>query len=75
MENYIKTRNTIVAVCNQSGLSLLEICGVLSECLADVRDSMLSEVIYENNQLKAQLVKAAEEKKTEDQKQEAEDHE
>lgn len=75
MENYIKTRNTIVAVCNQSGLSLMEICGVLSECLADVRDSMLSEVIYENNQLKAQLVKAAEEKKTEDQKQEAEAHE
>lgn len=68
MENYLKTRNTIVAVCNQSGLSLIEICGVLSECLADVRDSMLSEVIYENNQLKAQLVKAAEEKKTEDQK-------
>lgn len=75
MENYIKTRNTIVAVCNQSGLSLLEICGVLSECLADVRDSMLSEVIHENDQLKAQLVKAAEEKKTEDQKQEAEAHE
>lgn len=75
MENYLKTRNTIVAVCNQSGLSLIEICGVLSECLADVRDSMLSEVIYENNQLKAQLVKAAEEKKTEDQKQEAEAHE
>ena len=75
MENYIKTRNTIVAVCNQSGLSLLEICGVLSECLADVRDSMLSEVIHENDQLKAQLVKAAEEKKTEDQKQEVEAHE
>lgn len=68
MENYLKTRNTIVAVCNQSGLSLIEICGVLSECLADVRDSMLSEVIHENDQLKAQLVKAAEEKKTEDQK-------
>lgn len=75
MENYIKTRNIIVAVCNQSGLSLLEICGVLSECLADVRDSMLSEVIHENDQLKAELVKAAEEKKTEDQKQEAEAHE
>lgn len=75
MENYLKTRNTIVAVCNQSGLSLMEICGVLSECLADVRDSMLSEVIYENDQLKAQLVKAAEEKKTKDQKQEAEAHE
>lgn len=72
MENYLKTRNTIVAVCNQSGLSLIEICGVLSECLADVRDSMLSEVIYENNQLKAQLVKAAE---ANDQKQEAEAHE
>lgn len=75
MENYIKTRNLIANVCNQSGLSLMEICGVLSECLADVRDSMLSEVIYENDQLKGQLVKAAEEKKTEDQKQEAETHE
>lgn len=72
MENYLKTRNTIVAVCNQSGLSLIEICGVLSECLADVRDSMLSEVIYENDQLKAQMVKAAE---ASDQKQEAESHE
>ena len=61
MENYLKTRNTIVAVCNQSGLSLIEICGVLSECLADVRDSMLSEVIYENNQLKEQLVANAKE--------------
>lgn len=61
MENYLKTRNTIVAVCNQSGLSLIEICGVLSECLADVRDSMLSEVIYENDQLKEQLVANAKE--------------
>lgn len=61
MENYLKTRNTIVTVCNQSGLSLIEICGVLSECLADVRDSMLSEVIYENDQLKEQLVANAKE--------------
>lgn len=68
MENYIKTKNIIRNVCNQSGLSLVEICGILNECLADIRDSMMIEVLQENMTLKAQLVKAAEEKKTEDQK-------
>lgn len=61
MENYIKTRNIIANVCNQSGLSLTEICGVLSECLADVREVMLSNAIAENMQLKEQLVANAKE--------------
>ena len=68
MENYVKTRNIITNVCNQSGLSLIELSGVLSECLADVRNAMLSDAIAENMTLKSQMVKAAEEKKTEDQK-------
>ena len=61
MENYIKTRNIITNVCNQSGLSLTEICGVLSECLADVREVMLSNAIAENIQLKEQMVANAKE--------------
>lgn len=68
MENYVKTRNIILNICNQSGLSSTELCGVLCECLADVRNVMLSNAIADNMALKAQLVKAAEEKKTEDQK-------
>lgn len=72
MENYVKTRNIILNVCNQSGLSSTELCGVLCECLADVRNVMLSNAIADNIQLKEQLVKAAE---ANVQKQEAEAHE
>lgn len=72
MENYVKTRNIIINVCNQSGLSSTELCGVLSECLADVRNVMLSKAIAESMTLKSQMVKAAE---ASDQKQEAEAHE
>lgn len=72
MENYVKTRNIIINVCNQSGLSSTELCGVLSECLADVRNVMLSKAIAESMTLKSQMVKAAE---ANDQKQEAEAHE
>lgn len=61
MENYIKTRNTIVKICNESGLSLTELCGVLSECLADVRDVMVTKAIADNVQLKEQLVANAKE--------------
>ena len=61
MENYIKTRNIIANVCNQSGLSLTELSGVLSECLADVRNAMLSDAIADNIQLKEQLVANAKE--------------
>ena len=52
MENYIKTRNFIRSVCSQSGLSLPELVGVLSECLGEVRDAMLSEMAAEIIQLK-----------------------
>lgn len=52
MENYIKTRNYIRGICNQSGLSLSELVGVLSECLGEVRDAMLSEMTAEIIQLK-----------------------
>lgn len=72
MENYVKTRNIILNICNQSGLSSTELCGVLCECLADVRNVMLSNAIADNIQLKEQLVKAAE---ANVQKQEAEAHE
>ena len=72
MENYVKTRNIITNVCNQSGLSLIELSGVLSECLADVRNAMLSDAIAENMTLKSQMVKAAE---ASERKQEAEVHE
>ena len=61
MENYVKTRNIIINVCNQSGLSLTELCGVLSECLADVRDVMVTKAIADNVQLKEQLVANAKE--------------
>ena len=61
MENYIRTRNAIVKICNESGLSLTELCGVLSECLADVRDVMVTKAIADNVQLKEQLVANAKE--------------
>lgn len=68
MENYIRTKNIISNVCNQSGLSPVELSGVLNECLSELRYAMLNQAVFESVQLKAQLVKAAEEKKTEDQK-------
>lgn len=61
MENYVKTRNIIINVCNQSGLSSMELCGVLSECLADIRNVMLSKAIADNIELKEQLVANAKE--------------
>lgn len=75
MENYSKTKNIISNVCNQSGLSPVELSGVLNECLSELRYAMLTNAVAENMTLKAQMIKAAEEKKTEDQKQEAEAHE
>lgn len=72
MEKYIKTRNLIANICNQSGLSLTELCGVLSECLADVRDTMVSEALHENAQLREQMVRAAVAKEAEAKQEEAE---
>ncbi len=55
MENYIKTKNFISNICNQSGLSATELCGVLNECLAELRMIMLNDAIAENLQLKEKL--------------------
>ena len=55
MENYVKTKNIISNVCNQSGLSPTELSGVLNECLAELRLAMLSNAIAENIQLKEEL--------------------
>lgn len=57
MENYIKTRNIIANVCNQSGLSLGEICGVLNECLAEVRFVMLNNALVDCDEQKEQIAK------------------
>lgn len=48
MENYVKTKNIISNVCNQSGLSPIELSGVLNECLAEVRLIMLSNAVIKN---------------------------
>lgn len=50
MENYVKTKNIISNVCNQSGLSPIELSGVLNECLAEVRLIMLSNAVIKNMQ-------------------------
>lgn len=61
MENYIKTKNIISNVCNQSGLSPTELSGVLNECLAELRLAMLSSVVAENIQLKNNTENVSEE--------------
>ena len=61
MEDYIKTKNIISNVCNQSGLSAVELCGVLSECLAELRMIMLNDAIAENIQLKNNTENVSEE--------------
>ena len=61
MENYVKTKNIISNVCNQSGLSPTELSGVLSECLAELRLAMLSSVVAENIQLKNNTENVSEE--------------
>lgn len=58
MENYIRTKNIISNVCNQSGLSPVELSGVLNECLAEVRFVMLNNAVVESMQLKEQLKEA-----------------
>lgn len=58
MENYVKTKNIISNVCNQSGLSPVELSGVLNECLAEVRFVMLNNAVVETMQLKEQLKEA-----------------
>lgn len=48
MENYIRTKQIVSSVCNQSGLSPTELCGVLNECLAELRQGMLTQIVAEN---------------------------
>ena len=60
MENYVKTKNIISNVCNQSGLSPVELSGVLNECLSELRYAMLTNVVAEKMQLKEDLQKLKE---------------
>ncbi|MBQ6445378.1 MAG: hypothetical protein IJI95_03275 [Clostridia bacterium] len=55
MENYIKTKNIISNVCNQSGLSPIELSGVLNECLSELRYAMLTNAVAETMQVKEQF--------------------
>lgn len=57
MENYIEVKNIISSICNQSGLSLGEICGVLNECLAEVRFVMLNNALVDCAEQKEQIAK------------------
>lgn len=57
MENYIKTKNIIINVCNQSGLSPVELSGVLNECLAEVRFVMLNNALVDCAAQKEQIAK------------------
>ena len=60
MENYIKTKNIISNICNQSGLSPVELSGVLNECLSELRYAMLTNAVAEMMQVKEELQKAKE---------------
>lgn len=60
MENYVKTKNIISNVCNQSGLSPVELSGVLNECLSELRYAMLTNAVAEKMQLKEDLQKLKE---------------
>lgn len=60
MENYVKTKNIISNVCNQSGLSPVELSGVLNECLSELRYAMLTNAVAETMQVKEELQKAKE---------------
>lgn len=57
MEKYIDVKNIITSICNQSGLSLSEICGVLNECLAEVRFVMLNNALVDCAEQKEQIAK------------------
>lgn len=57
MEKYIEVKNIITSICNQSGLSLGEICGVLNECLAEVRFVMLNNALVDGAAQKEQIAK------------------
>lgn len=61
MENYIKTKNIISNVCNQSGLSPVELSGVLNECLSELRYAMLTNAIAETMQKENQIAQMQEE--------------
>lgn len=57
MDKYIDVKNIITSICNQSGLSLGEICGVLNECLAEVRFVMLNNALVDCAEQKEQIAK------------------
>ena len=61
MENYIKTKNIISNFCNQSGLSPVELSGVLNECLSELRYAMLTNAIAETMQKENQIAQMQEE--------------
>lgn len=60
MENYVKTKNIISNVCNQSGLSPVELSGVLNECLSELRYAMLTNAVAESMRMKEELQKQKE---------------
>lgn len=60
MEKYIEVKNIITSICNQSGLSPIELSGVLNECLAGLRYAMLTNAVAETMQVKEELQKAKE---------------
>lgn len=60
MENYIKTKNIISNICNNSGLSPVELSGVLNECLSELRYAMLTNAVAEAVQVKEELKKEKE---------------
>ena len=64
MNNYIRAKNEIGHICNVSGLSPEETAGVLSECLAEIRQVLCLNATAENlrltrevEALKAELTK------------------
>ena len=57
MENYVKLKNTITSICNNSGLSQVEISGVLNECLSELRYVMLNNALVDGAAQKEQIAK------------------
>lgn len=58
MKDYVKTKAIIAEVCGQSGLAPEALAGLLSECLAEVRQTMLTQMVAENMRLQEQMKEA-----------------